>query len=100
MPKPSCFDSEEQFIGWSKQARFTVVPDKKGCCVDCNPVFQAAMLAEGLCDHPETKFFRISNGLKGLTVEGERPGGKRNPRKPLTMDQYLKMGGTIIGVCR
>lgn len=54
---PSCFYSQEQWDTWRELARMTKVnANKAGYCIDCLPDYQAAVLEEGLCAHPEIIF--------------------------------------------
>lgn len=53
---PDCFDNAtayRQYMWFIKEA---ASPKDRNYCLDCNPEHKSKMLAEGRCEHPETRF--------------------------------------------
>jgi hypothetical protein len=67
--RPSCF-SIAQWDGWSTAARDAIAAQNgalpAGPCTDCTPQYQARMIREGRCEHPDTLFsVRAGGGVEG-----------------------------------
>lgn len=65
-----CFNSAAEYNGWLEMLRasgnYAYGAKTQGACWDCAPEYKDAMVREGRCDHPETKF--------SLTKQGELVG--------------------------
>jgi hypothetical protein len=67
--QPLCFQSAEQYALWKQAEAAAKQYSKAEHCVDCQPAYQAKMLAAGRCEHPETRFREDEIGF----TEGYRP---------------------------
>ena len=55
--KPECFHNAEQFKDYMWMVkRVRQPPDEENYCMDCTKEYQAQMVCEGKCAHPETRF--------------------------------------------
>lgn len=66
MTKPACFRTEAEWRDWFKIHHGADTP-----CTDCTREYQAQMIQEGRCEHPETLFARIDGelmGIRGTTI--------------------------------
>lgn len=55
--RPSCFDSQEQFISWLQRCSGAVPAPSLAWCEDCTPEYQARMKRHGRCTRPYVQFF-------------------------------------------
>lgn len=46
----------KQYVGWRNLARVTRGTTEAGFCTDCTAKYQASMMAQGRCQHPEVQF--------------------------------------------
>ena len=67
---PDCFNSSKQYRDYVWLMRGASEPKDTGVCLDCSPEYKARMMAEGRCEHPETKFVI----WRGITGEYEQIG--------------------------
>jgi hypothetical protein len=72
---PLCFSSRQQFIMWMKSARITGGIFDNGICTDCTHEYQAKMIAEKRCIHPNVYFSPDTDGF----IQGVIPNGKTDP---------------------
>jgi len=77
---PACFDDGLDYALWKFYSRRTRRPFAKSFCDDCTPKFQARMLEQGRCEHPETQFYRFSKILPSGEFEDEIVGLRSVPR--------------------
>ena len=86
MTHPACFESEEQYQSWLRWSMLAQVNPRKAdgtpnFCQDCTACFQRAMIKEGRCAYPETKFARVKEPEAGtlptdheiVGYQGEKP---------------------------
>ena len=63
---PLCFHSPEQMARWYQAAARARDPGElrhSDYCTDCTPEYQAQMMKEGRCAHPETTFNEDDDGF-------------------------------------
>lgn len=53
---PTCFESAAQYRDYVTLMRQAAEPFDSSYCLDCTPEYKSQMLAEGRCNHPETRF--------------------------------------------
>lgn len=69
---PPCFSSKEQHNDYLYMVRRVGQPmDGNNYCLDCTKEYQAEMVCEGKCEHPETKFVVWRTNYKNPEVEGK-----------------------------
>lgn len=49
---PACFDSRRDWYEWFRKAVDSGLKKDKPCC-DCTLEYQAEMVADGRCEHPD-----------------------------------------------
>lgn len=69
-----CFSSKYDFEEWLTMARLSGPLAPWSPCQDCNPSFQADMLAEGRCVHAEVRFATTEKKLSDGSIEREEIG--------------------------
>lgn len=66
---PLCFASKEQYASWGELARGSTRA-LYGPCTDCLPKYQAEMIKEKRCEHPEVQFAVDSDGFISGYIAG------------------------------
>lgn len=78
--RPSCFDSDEQYLEWLGLCRLSE-HDPNNHCHDCSADYQYDMMKAGRCEHPETRFMVVGRGedaaVVGVAPMAPTPGGIR-----------------------
>jgi hypothetical protein len=73
-PTPPCFSTRLQFKMWMQSARITGGIYENGICTDCTAEYQAKMIEQKRCMHPDTYFAPDQDGF----TQGVIPNGKTN----------------------
>lgn len=68
---PSCFESEDQFLSWTRHMRLANQP--VSICNDCTPEYQAEMVEARRCAHHDVTFHLQDGGLVGIHPKAEEP---------------------------
>lgn len=58
---PACFPDAEGFRQWYLLLVLSGEHRRSGYCLDCTPEYKTQMMAEGRCEHPETKWVMFKN---------------------------------------
>lgn len=68
---PKCFNSEKQFKDWVTVAKKSGLSNPVlSFCVDCSFSYKRAMLAEGRCERPNSRFETVINEDEEVEVVG------------------------------
>lgn len=81
--RPLCFNSDEDYLEWQRMAAIVAGANGQRAhyCIDCTPEFKQAMLTEGRCEHPETRFIEDRREVRGYRSAKELYTWKRSRQR-------------------